>query len=461
MTVASSVEEFAATLRGQLIQADDTDYEEARHVYNAMIDKRPRCIVCCVDVADVIACVNFAREEGLLLSVRGGGHNVAGFATNDGGLVIDLSRMKGIRVEPEKRTVRAQGGCTWGDVDHATHAFGLATPGGVVSTTGIAGLSLGGGMGHLTRRFGLACDNLISADVVTADGQLVVANEKENADLLWALRGGGGNFGVVTSFELRLHPVSTVYAGPILWSIDKAADAMKFWRDYITHAPDEVNAIFAFLVVPPEEPFPEHLHNKNVCAAVVCYAGPIEEAEGVLKPLKEFGPPLLDGTGPVPFPMLQTAFDAVNPPGLHHYWKGDFFAELSDDAISAHAKFGPGTHNIFSGSHIFPINGAAHRVESDETAWSYRDANFSHVVFAADSDPAVMPERTEWVREYWEALHPYSAGGAYVNFLMDEGEQRVAASYRDNYGRLAKIKSKYDPGNLFRVNQNIKPNGSG
>jgi FAD/FMN-containing dehydrogenase len=458
MAIAAGVYELADNLRGQLIQQGDADYEEARRVFNAMIDRRPRFIVRCADVADVMACVNYARQEGLVLSVRGGGHNVAGFATNDDGLVIDLSRMKGIQVNPERQTVRAQGGCTWGDLDHATHPFGLATPGGAISTTGIGGLSLGGGIGHLTRPFGLACDNLISADVVTADGQFRVANEHENVDLFWALRGGGGNFGVVTSFEFRLHPVSTVYAGPIIWSLDKAAEVMKFYREFIANAPEELNGIFAFLVVEPEEPFPEHLHNQNVCGAVLCYVGPMDKAEEVVRPLAEFAEPELVGLGPMPYPVLQTVFDAVSPPGLLNYWKADFVSELSDELISAHVKFGPGVPNPLSGSITFSVDGAAHRVGESDSAWSYRDANFSHVIYAVDSDPAVMATHTEWVRAYWEALHPYSAGGAYVNFMMEEGEDRIAASYRHNYKRLAQIKRMYDPGNLFRMNQNIRPN---
>ena len=457
MTVASGVERLSASLRGQLIHPSDPDYEEARHVVNAMIDRRPRFIVRAVDTADVTASVNFAREEGLVLSIRGGGHGVPGFATNDEGLVIDLLRMKGIRVDPNNRTATAQGGCTWGDLDHATHAFGLATPGGVVSTTGIAGLTLGGGIGHLTRKCGLSCDNLVSADVVLADGSFVVANESENADLFWALRGGGGNFGVVTSLEFRLHEVSIVYAGPVLWTVERAADAMKFAREFIRDAPEDLNVVLAFLRVPPGEPFPQHLHDKNMLGAIVCYAGPLETAEEVVKPLREFGPPAFVGLGPMPFPVLQSAFDAVAPLGFHNYWKGDFVAELSDEVIDAHAKFGPDVPNMFSGAHIFSISGAAHRVGKSETAWSYRDANFSHIVFALEPDPANMPKHTEWVRDYWSALHPYSAGGAYVNFLMDEGEDRVASSYRDNYNRLAEVKKKYDPGNLFRMNQNIKP----
>jgi len=459
MVVDTSVEQFAAGLRGQLIQQGDAEYEKARHVMNGMIDRRPRFIVRCADVADVMACVNFAREEGLVLSIRGGGHNIAGFGTNDGGLVIDLLRMKGIRVDPANRTVHAQGGCTWGDVDHATHPFGLAAAGGVVSTTGIGGLSLGGGMGHLTRPFGLACDNLISADVVTADGQFVVASEKEDPDLFWALRGGGGNFAVVTSFEFGLHPVGTIYGGPIFWSIDKAAEAMKFYREFIANAPDELNAIFGFLVVAPGEPFPEHLHNKNTCGAIVCYVGPPEKAEDVVRPLREFGPPALDGLGPMPFPLLQQAFDDMSPPGILDYEKGDFATELTDDIVAVHAKFGPSVPNFLSGVLIFPINGAAHRVRKSDTAWSYRDAGFSQVIFGLDDDPSAMPRHMEWVRAYYDALHPYSAGGSYVNFLMDEGDERIVASYRDNYPRLQEIKRKYDPGNLFRMNQNIKPSG--
>ena len=454
-----AIEELRARLRGDLITRNDDEYEAARKVFNAMIDRHPALIVRCADVADVMAAVDFARDNRLTLAIRGGGHNVAGFGSCDDGLVIDMSRMKGIRVDPQSRTVRADGGCTWGDVDHATHAFGFATPGGVISTTGIAGLTLGGGIGNLTRRCGLSCDNLISADVVTADGRLVTASAKVNSDLFWAIRGGGGNFGVVTSFELRLHEVSTVYAGPIVWPLDRAADAMNFYRGFMRNAPDELNVLFAFLVVPPGPPFPEQLHGRNMCAAVVCYSGPPEKGEGVVRPLQEFGPPAFHALGPMPFPMLQGAFDPVAPPGLHHYWKADFVSDLSQEVIAGHAKFGPGVPNIFSGTHIFPISGAAHRVGKSETAWSYRDAHFAHVIYAASPDPADTPKNTEWVRSYFDALHPHSAGGAYVNFMGDEGEDRIRASYRDNYDRLVAVKKKYDPQNLFHVNQNIKPNG--
>ena len=459
MVTETSVEGLKAMLRGPVIQASDAEYETARRIFNGMIDRHPRAIARPLDAADVIASVKFARDEGLSLAVRGGGHGVAGFGTNDDGLVIDLSLMKGVRVDPERRTARVGGGCTWGDMDHATHAFGLATPGGVVSTTGVGGLSLGGGLGHLTRKCGLSCDNYLSADVVTADGSFVVANEKENSDLFWALRGGGGNFGVVTSFEFRLHEVSTVYAGAILWPLEKAADAMKFYGEFITNAPEDLNAIFAFLVVPPGPPFPEPLHNKNMCGAVVCWAGPSEKGEGAVKPLREFGPPAFEFLAPMRYPMLQTMFDPISPPGMLNYWKADFVETLGDEIVQAHAKFGPGVPNVFSGAHTFTISGAVKKVPSDETAWSYRHANFVHVIFATYTDPSETPKQTEWVRDYWSALHPYSAGGAYVNFIMDEGEDRVAASYGDNYSRLAKTKAKYDPGNLFRLNQNIRPAG--
>ena len=313
----SAVEALKASLRGELVRPGDPAYETARRVHNAMIDRHPSFIVYCVDVADVISCVNFARENSLTLSVRGGGHNVAGFSVCDDGIVIDLSKMKGVRVDPGNRRVTAQGGCTLGDMDHATHAFGLAAPGGVVSTTGIAGLTLGGGIGHLTRKYGLSCDNLMSADVVTADGRFLTASAEENADLFWGLRGGGGNFGVVTSFEFRAHPVSTVFAGPILWHVDKAPEVLKFYREFIRNAPEDLNVILAFMVVRPGPPFPEHLHNKHMLGAVPCYAGPLDKGEKVTQPLREFGPPAFEHVGPMPFPVLQSIFDPVALPGLY------------------------------------------------------------------------------------------------------------------------------------------------
>jgi FAD/FMN-containing dehydrogenase len=451
------VQQFAQSLRGELIQPSDNGYDEARKLYNAMIDRRPRFIVRCADVADVIASVNFARENKLLLAVRGGGHSGGGLGSCDDGLVIDLSRMKGVRVDPNERTARVNGGCTWGEVDHATHVFGLATPSGFISTTGVGGLTLGGGLGHLSRRFGLTVDNLIGADMVLADGSFVSASANSHPDLFWAIRGGGGNFGVVTSFLFRLHPVGTVVAGPTLWELDQAADVLHWYRDFITNAPEELSGFFAFLMVPPGPPFPEHLHLKKMCGVVWCYTGPEADADSVFKPIRDFGPPALYGVQPMPFPALQSAFDGLYPPGHQWYWKADFVDKLSDEAIALHVEHGSRLPTMHSTMHLYPINGAVHRVGRNDTAFSYRDAIWAEVIVGVDPDPANAKPITNWAKEYWDALHPYSAGGAYVNFMMEESQNRVKDSYRDNYQRLAAVKAKYDPNNLFRVNQNIQP----
>jgi FAD/FMN-containing dehydrogenase len=414
-------------------------------------------IVRAADVADVVTAVRFARDQRLDIAVRGGGHNVTGAAVCDGGLVIDLSAMKGIQVDQKARTVKAQGGCTWGDLDKATHAYGLAAPGGIISTTGIAGLTLGGGIGHLTRRYGLSCDNVRSAEVVTADGRSVTASADQNADLFWALRGGGGNFGVVTSFEFALHPVSTVLAGPVLYPLDRARDAMRMYRDYMNEAPDELNAFFAFLIVPPAPPFPEPLRNKTLCGVVVCYTGPMNQAEAAVKPFRTFGPPALDFLGPMPFPALQSMFDPLVPPGLQNYWKADYVEELTDKIIDIHVTYGPRIPTVSSAMHIYPTSGAARRVGVDETAYYHRKARYVHVIAAMYPDPADTPKNVAWVRDYWTALHPLSTGGAYVNFLMEEGVDRVKATYGDNYRKLTAIKGRYDPENVFHLNQNVAP----
>jgi FAD/FMN-containing dehydrogenase len=452
----SAIEDLRAGLRGDLVQPGDENYDEARKVYNAMIDKRPRLIARCADVADVISAVNFARERDLPLAIRGGGHNGAGLGICDGGLVVDLSQMKGVRVDPEKRTARVGGGCLWGEVDHATHAFGLATPSGIISTTGVGGLTLGGGLGHLTRKCGLTIDNLIQVDVVLADGSFVTASADSNEDLFWAVRGGGGNFGVVTSFLFGLHPIGTVIGGPTLWPLEQAPEVMRWYRDFISEAPEDLSGFFAFLTVPPGPPFPEELHNRKMCGVVWCYTGPEEAAEEVFAPVLEVGTPALHGVGAMPFPMLQGAFDALYPPDHQWYWKADFIDELSDEAIEQHMKYAE-VPTLQSTMHLYPIDGAAHRVGPDETPWSYREANWGMVIAGVDPDPANKDLITDWAREYWEALHPHSAGGAYVNMMMEEGQDRVKDSYRDNYERLVDIKRKYDPTNLFRVNQNIKP----
>jgi FAD/FMN-containing dehydrogenase len=451
-----SVDQLRGNFRGELVQAGNPGYDAACKVYNGMIDRRPGLIAKCVDVADVIAAVNFGRETNMLTAIRGGGHNGGGLGTCDDGLVIDLSRMRGVRVDPKTRTVRVDGGCTWGDVDHATHAFGMATPSGIISTTGVGGLTLGGGLGHLTRSCGLSIDNLLSADMVLADGGFVTVSAEENTELFWAIRGGGGNFGVVTSFLFRLHPVKMVCAGPTLWHLDKTTEAMRVYRQFILDAPEEVGGFFAFLVVPPAPPFPEHLHHKKMCGVVWCYNGPEDKAEKALKPMRRFSEPAFDYVVPMPHPVLQSMFDGLYPPGLQWYWRADFFKELSDAAITQHVKYGSQVPTMHSTMHLYPVNGAAHRAGPNDTAFSFRDANWAEVIVGVDPDPANNDRIISWTKQYWEALHPYSAGGAYVNFMMDEGQERIKATYRDNFDRLSAIKNKYDPTNFFRVNQNIK-----
>ncbi|HEY7030689.1 MAG TPA: FAD-binding oxidoreductase [Thermomicrobiales bacterium] len=450
-------ERLQSVMRGELVRPDHPDYDVARRVYNGAIDRRPAAVARPADVADVIHAVDFARTNDLLVAVRGGGHSAAGKGTCDDGLVIDLSRLGGTRVDPRRATARVGGGATWGDFDHATHAFGLATPGGIFSTTGVGGLTLGGGFGYLSRTYGLSSDNLLSADVVTADGRFLTASADDHPDLFWALRGGGGNFGVVTSLEFQIHPVSTVYAGPVLYPLDRAAEVLRFYRDYMLDAPEDLSAFFAYLISPPAPFIPEDLQGVTVCGLVVCHLGPLEAAERDLRPIREVVPPVLDLAGPLPYPALNAMFDALVPPGMHHYWRSDFMTELSDEAIAVHLDFGPCLQNIQSGMHIYPLTGAPRRVGKTDTAFSYRDANFVHVIFGISPDGTGMTEQTAWVRSYWEALHPHSAGGTYVNFLMDEGDDRVATSYRENYARLAALKTNYDPGNLFRLNQNIRP----
>jgi len=452
-----SIDQLKSSFRGELIQPADAVYESARKVYNGMIDKRPLLIARCVDVADVIAAVEFGRENDLLTAIRGGGHNGAGLGTCDGGLVIDLSRMKGIRVDPAAKKVRVEAGCVWGDVDHATHAFGMAAPCGFISTTGVAGLTLGGGIGYLTRQYGLTIDNLLSVDMVLADGSFVTASKDENLDLFWAVRGGGGNFGVVTSFEFKVHPVKTVQFGPTFWPLEEAATVLSAYRDFIKSAPEDVSGFFAFLVIPPVPMFPEHLHLKKVCGVVWCCTGSAERVEPALKPMRTVGNPLLDAVGPAPFPAVQSLFDALFVPGLHWYWRADNFTELSEEAIARHVEHGSKIPTILSTMHLYPVNGAAQRVGKNDTAYSFREALFAEVIVGVDPDPANSEMITTWCKDYWEALHPYSAGGAYVNFMMEEGQERVQSTYRDNYQRLVGIKKKYDPNNFFRVNQNIRP----
>jgi hypothetical protein len=456
-TPAQLARERLPGFHGQLIGPEDATYEEARKVYNAMIDRRPALIARCADTDDVARAVGFAREHDLLLAVRGGGHNGGGLGTCDDGVVIDLSLLKDIEVDPDARVVRVGGGCVWGEVDRATGEHGLATPSGIISTTGVGGLTLGGGLGHLTRKCGLTIDNLLEAEIVLASGEVVRANASEHPDLYWAIRGGGGNFGVVTSFLFRLHEVGTIFGGPTFWPVEQTAEVLKVYREFLPSAPRELNGFFAVAIVPPAPPFPEELHLRNVSGIVWCYLGSEEDGAKAMAPLLDSVPePLMHGVQAMPHAMLQGAFDELYPPGEQWYWRADFVKEIPDEAVQIHARFGE-VPTVKSTMHLYPIDGAAHDVEPSETAWSYRDAYWGSVFAGVDPDPANAPAIRNWSIDYHEALHPYSAGGAYVNMMMDEGEERVRASYRDNYDRLAAIKRTYDPDNLFRVNQNIRP----
>jgi len=457
MVNEAAVTGFKSSLRGEVIQPGDEGYEAARKVHNGMIDRRPRMIVKCADIADVITAVNFGREQKMLLAIRGGGHNAGGLGVADDALVIDLSRIKYVHVDPAKKLVRVGGGSTWAEVDHATHAFGLAIPSGIIGTTGVGGLTLGGGIGHLTRQCGLAIDNLREVEMVLADGRVVTANAKQNADLFWAVRGGGGNFGVVTSFLFKAHPIHTDYAGPMFWALEDTAEMMRWYRTFITKAPNTLNGFFALLTVPPGPPFPEELRLKKVCGIVWCYTGPAKDAEKVFKPIRAFKKPILDFVGPIPHPALQGMFDPIFPPGLQWYWKADFVRELSDQAIALHVQHGAKMPTWQSTMHLYPIDGVAAKVKNNATPWAYRDAKWAQVIVGVDPDPASKDKLVTWARAYFDALHPHSAGGAYINFMMDEGDDRIKATYGKNYARLAKVKKRYDPKNLFRVNQNIKP----
>jgi FAD/FMN-containing dehydrogenase len=455
-TVASA--EGLTGFEGRLVWPEDADYDEVRKVYNAMIDKRPALIARCAGPEDVARAMAYARDRDLVLAIRGGGHNGAGLGTCDGGVVIDLALLRDIQVDPRARTVRVGGGCTWGEVDSATGEHGLATPSGIISTTGVGGLTLGGGLGHLTRKYGLAIDNLLEAELVLASGERVRASADENPALYWAIRGGGGNFGVVTSFLFRLNDVSAVVAGPTFWPVELGAEVLSAYREFLPAAPRELNGFFAFCTVPPGPPFPEEIHLRKVCGVVWCYLGTEEDAAQAMAPLLDALPaPLLHGVQPMPHAALQSAFDGLYPPGEQWYWRADFVKEIPDAAVEIHARFGAELPTMKSTMHLYPIDGAAHDVGPSDTAWSYRDARWGAVFAGVDPDPANVAAIRRWSIDYQEALHPYSAGGAYVNMMMEEGQERVRASYRDNYDRLASVKQVYDPENRFRVNQNIQP----
>ncbi|MCX4431102.1 MULTISPECIES: FAD-binding oxidoreductase [Streptomyces] len=459
ITTAEAARQELREFKGQLVAPGDSAYDEARTVYNAMIDRRPALVARCTSAEDVSYVIGFARDHGLPLAVRGGGHHGAGLGVCDDGVVLDLSPLKDIEVDPGARTVRVGGGCVWGEVDRATHEYGLATPAGIISTTGVAGLTLGGGIGHLSRKYGLTVDNLLAADLVLASGERVRASDTENTDLYWAIRGGGGNFGVVTSFLFRLREVSTVVAGPTFWPVEVGAEVLTAYRDFLPDAPRELNGFFLFGSVPPGPPFPEEIHLRKVCGVVWCRVGDDTEAAAAeMAPLLDAVPePLLHGAAPMPYPALQSAFDGIYPPGDQWYWRADFVDEIPDEAIASHLGYGTEPPTWKSTMHLYPIDGAVHDIAPADTAWSYRNARWATVYAGVDSDPAGAERVKRWSVDYSDALHPYSAGGAYVNMMMDEGQERVRASYRDNYARLARIKADRDPDNLFRLNQNIQP----
>jgi FAD/FMN-containing dehydrogenase len=451
------LKELQSQVRGQVVLPTDAEYNEARKVYNAMIDRRPLAVVRCANVADVMAAVRAAHRSGVSVSIRGGGHSVPGFGTADGALVLDLGRLKGIRVDPASKTVRAEGGVTWGDFNHATHGFGLATTGGIISTTGIAGLTLGGGIGYLTRGHGLSLDNLRAADVVLADGSFVTASEGEHADLFWALRGGGGNFGVVTSFEYRLHPVKEITGGVMFFEVDDAEKVLRAYDAYITDAPRELGAFFAWQIAPPLPFIPENRHGDPFCVIAACWTGPADQADRALAPFRNAAPAVAQWIDRMPYPALNGAFDGLVPPGLQHYWKAAFGGPLSDGAIEAHLEHGPKVPVVNSTMHIYPINGAVHDLPADATAFGHRGAKYATVIAGMWPDPAQNEANTRWVKDYYRALAPHSEEGGYINFAAADDQARVRSNFGTSYGRLAEIKAKYDPDNVFRHNQNIAP----
>jgi FAD/FMN-containing dehydrogenase len=446
-----------AETRGMVTGPDDPEYDTARAVRNGMIDKRPEVIVRAANAGDVMTAVRFAADHGLSVAVRGGAHSVPGFGTADGAVVVDLSAMRGVRVDPVTRTARVEGGATWGDLNAATYPFGLATTGGIISTTGVGGLTLGGGIGYLARGLGLSLDNLVAADVVTADGMFRVTSDKDDADLFWAIRGGGGNFGVVTSFQFRLSPVKDVYGGPIFFELDKAGDLFRLYREFIADAPEQFGGFPAYQIAPPLPFIPEERHGTTLALMVTCWAGDLDQGEKVLKPFRDLAPSVAEMVGPMPYPALNSAFDDLYPVGLRHYWKASFATELTDEAIAAHVEHGAKVPAMTSTMHIYPINGACHGVSPDATAFAYRDASFATVIAGMWPDAADDEQNTAWVRDYYDAIAPHSQEGGYINFMADDDQDRIRANYRGNYQRLQQVKRQFDPDNMFRHNQNITP----
>ncbi len=458
-TKSSLADHLKEVFRGELLQPGDDGYEPARKIWNGAIDKRPGLIARCTGVADVVAAVRFARERDLLVAVRGGGHNVAGTAVCDDGLVIDLSPMKGMQVDPARHTAHAQPGLLWGEFDRETQAFGLAAPGGIVTHTGVAGLTLGGGIGWLMRRHGLTCDNLRSVDLVTADGRFLRASTEEHADLFWGVRGAGGNFGIVTSFEFQLHPVGPmVLAGGVFHPAEQAADVLRFYREFAANAPDELTAIIILRHAPPAPYLPPHLHGRPVVAIFAVYAGSLGEGERAVAPLRAFGPPLFDLFRPTAYTAHQGVFDASVPHGRRYYWKSEYVPGFSDGVIATLTEHAWSAPSLMSYTIIFQLGGAIRRVAEGDAAFGNRDAGYAVNINSEWEDPHDDDRQIQWARDFWGAVHPLSTGGVYVNFLGDEGQDRVMAAYgARKYERLVALKNVYDPTNFFRLNQNIKP----
>jgi hypothetical protein len=461
VVTGSTLDELQANLRGELICPSDAAYDEARRVWNGAIDRRPACVARCRGVADVVTALRFARGHDLAVAVRGGGHNVAGFSTCDDGMVIDLSAMKGVRVDLGTRTAWAEGGLTWGEFDHETQAFGLATTGGLVTTTGVSGLTLGGGIGWLMRKHGLTADNLLAADVVTADGELITASADAEPELLWGLRGGGGNFGVVTSFDYQLHPVGPiVLGGAIVYPADRTRDLLGFYSEWTKTIPDELTTLFASLTAPPEPFIPDELHGKPVVAVALCYADPIAEGEAAITALRDFGTPAVDIVRPIPYTMLQGLFDATSPRGIHAYWKSEYLDDLDDVAIDVLASQAAARSDLspLTTIQIHHLEGAVRHPPPGGSAFSHRSPRFVlNIVGNCAADEPREPQ-IQWARETWDAIRIHTTGDPYLNFLGDEGADRVRAAYgAETFARLVALKNRYDPTNVFRLNQNISP----
>ncbi len=456
---AATLKEFEDGLHGELIRPEDAAYDEARAIWNGAHDGRPALIARCADASDVRHAIGFARSEGLDVAVRGGGHSIPGFSTVDGGIVIDLSPMKGIKVDERGRTVIAEGGLTWGELDAATQEYGLAVTGGLVSTTGIAGFTLGGGIGWLMRKHGLACDNLRSAEIVTADGQFLTVSATENPDLFWGLRGGGGNFGIVTAFEFYLHPVGpTVTAGPVFYPGERAEEILRFYRDFVQTAPDELTTLANLLTAPPAPFLPEEWHGKKLVALIGCYSGDPEEGEKAMRPLRELGDPVADLVGPMPYVQMQGLIDALYPHGTQAYMKAGYLRELDDHAVETVVRYHQNATSPASEIHIQHFGGAVARVDEDETAYGDRLAPFVFNIVALTHEPEGLDSHVEWAQRLYGEIEPSLTGGAYINFLSAEGRERVQAAYgAEKFARLRALKDRYDPTNLFRLNQNIPP----